>query len=193
MAKKESAPVVEAKAAPEPAKAKGREVYNPFAAGEPMAYDAPEFEGVDKPVDCIFKSPSGQEFPAKLLPLPTNKGTLTKVSKVKDVPGLFAAVGQMRNEVERHKAYMQAVEDARAECPALLINGNVWRLMEVDGRLYKTCTKDGNDRACADLMVNVGHRPDAPRWVFKQGVLHAMYAGTPAQGERWISHFKLSK
>ncbi|MCW8128921.1 MAG: hypothetical protein KIS92_00925 [Planctomycetota bacterium] len=160
-----------------------------FAPGGPMDYERhPEGKGM-KCVAVIFVDNDGAQYPARILPLPTNRGNLTEIPSLADPYTTLQKITRLplEKQVEALREYHEALAKP---APALLLNGTVVRLVEHDGELHKTMEKGDGFIPVVDLLVNFSKRPDKEDWKLRQNVRPEAFAGLPAKGEKPIPHYK---
>ncbi len=106
---------------------------------------------------CVFVDNDGEEYDARLLPLPTNKGELMQVPAMQDP---FKEIQQIHRlpSARRAKALVEYNRKLMDTVPAMAIRGEEVRLVSYQGRLMYAADICGREVPCANLMVNFSRK-----------------------------------
>ncbi|MCZ7645288.1 MAG: hypothetical protein M5U26_08390 [Planctomycetota bacterium] len=119
-------------------------------------------------VRCVFVAKDGEEYDARMLPLPVNKGTLLEIPLILDPAKAYAELGRMP-AAQRVKAHKELTENLSKTAPALDIKGETKRLVEYRGMLLHGLQINGKWVPAAHLMVNFS-RKGGQEWKSKHFV-----------------------
>jgi len=151
-------------------------------------------------VDAIYVDNDGQEYKAKISPVPTNKGALAEIPVIEDPQKEFAAIAVLPLE-KQIQAVAELQTKLKSADKAIALNGKLVRLTEYKGVLmYTTERQVGEGRAAktvrspaANLLVNFEKNEKKPaNWVSVHSVRPVEHVSGAAKGEATIPHFKLA-
>lgn len=120
-------------------------------------------------VECVFVDNDGEEYPARILPLPTNKGELTRVPAIKDPLRDMVKI-QKLPAARRVKALLEYNKRLEQTVPCLLLKGEEVRLCEYNGMLFPAVEVADREMPAANLMVNFSRKDLGENWCPKSGV-----------------------
>ncbi len=172
--------------------AKAPEAKAPEAVEAPVAVDLTDVNQYRK---CTYISADGEEYEARIIPLPTNKGTVIKVPSI--LPSKYqdevAKVGQLKIE-KQMEAFAALHAEMQKSRPALKIYNEVKPLHEYKGILLHETEFRGAKVPCANLQVNLNckTKPKQPDWRDTAKVLPQEFVGTPGAGQKGKAYFKLA-
>ena|SRR3990167_5184952 len=120
-------------------------------------------------VECVFVENDGEEYPARILPLPVNKGELSEAPAIKDpLKDMFKI--QKLPAARRVKAMAEYNLRLQATVPVLLIKGEEVRLARYEGMLFPVVEVGEKEMPAANLMVNFSRKDGGENWCPKGGV-----------------------
>ena len=119
--------------------------------------------------ECIYVENDGEEYPARILPLPVNKGELSEVPAIKDPLKDMVKI-QKLPAARRVKAMLEYNKRLQETVPCLLIKGEEVRLCRYKGLLFPAIEIADKEFPAANLMVNFSHKTGGENWCPKNGV-----------------------
>lgn len=144
-------------------------------------------------VKCTFVDVDGSEYPARILPVATNKGTLIDIPGVRpeNVSDEYKKLAAL--PVEKQLAAVGDLQKRMASTKkAIMINNQLRELAEIPGvGLCWTTEFKGMIVPCCDLMVNVSKKEGQEDLRLRSRILHKSAVGTPGEGRKGKAHFYL--
>jgi len=148
--------------------------------------------------NAVYHGPDGRSWPAKVVPLPVNKGDLIKIPSVDNPDDEYRRIRALAPAMQA-AAMKELSERMEKGAVALVIHGKTVRLAEYRGLLMKAYQRQVGDGPsarmhwvpCSDLLVNFGTSPKKPRWITISSATPKENVPTPAAGQQPIAHFEL--
>lgn len=151
----------------------------------------------EQQVKAIFVDANGDEFPARILPVPINKGVIIQVPLVVNYVDEMQKIATLPRE-KQVQAVKELNEKAGKSTPALSINNRIIDLCEY-GPDKMLCwaghDAEGKNVPVCDLMVDytVKTFDGAPEILkHRSRVLPAEYVGVAPKGQKGRAHFRLA-
>lgn len=112
---------------------------------------------------CTFVDNDGQEYDARILPMPVNKG------EVVEIPAIMSPTAEMAKiealpATQRAKAMLAFQRRLGETVPALELNGEVRQLARYQDLLCWTTPVGNTLVPCANLMVNFARKTGGENW-----------------------------
>lgn len=149
--------------------------------------------------DAVYVDNDGQEYRAKLCPIPWNKVREATIPAVADFGAEMERIQRLSPE-QQVRAHQELMERNGKQVKAILQNGKYIRLFEAKPGVYVPTvprnvgsgpTARTIDVPVGNLIVDFSRKENAPRFVNVEGVMMAGHVPTPAQGQNGPCHFKL--
>ena len=183
------------KAAEDEAKGKKNpgEKYGEFVKGGRFDHSECEnVEGLDlKYLNAKYIDSDGEEYDAKIPPLPLNKGNIGEVPPFENPEEEYGKVAKLPMN-QQMKALQALQEKLSTPSKAFFINGESKRLVEYEGHLFMAIERKGNLIPQTSILVNFAKKGQRPNWQAIRGARPKEFVGTPPQGDRLSAHFVLA-
>lgn len=148
-------------------------------------------------LDAVYVENDGQEYEAKICPLPWNKCHEEEQPPAGDMKAELAELASLVGN--RRKERFDEINAKWSKMQRVLVNdqtGEVMRLAEYKGHTFAGLEDGQMLRPCVDMLINFSRDPErkesSDKWVFKACVLPIEHVRKPAKGGFPPCHFKLA-